>query len=60
MPVLNWIGKEAVEKHHLEIPYRLLEYDESLSAGDQECGNLLVQGDNLHALKSFIPYYKRK
>ena len=60
MPVLNWIGKEAVEKHHLEIPYRLLEYDESLSDGDQEGGNLLVQGDNLHALKALLPYYSGK
>ena len=25
MPTLNWIGKEAVVKHHKEVPYRLLE-----------------------------------
>jgi len=60
MPTLNWIGKQAVEKHHLEIPYRLLEYDESLSVGDKESGNLLVQGDNLHALKALLPYYAGK
>lgn len=60
MPTLSWIGKEAVEKHHLEIPYRLLEYDDSLSAGDKESGNLLVQGDNLHALKALLPYYAGK
>ncbi len=60
MPTLTWIGKQAVEKHHLEIPYRLLEYDESLSAGDKESGNLLVQGDNLHALKALLPYYAGK
>ncbi len=60
MPTLNWIGKQAVEKHHLEIPYRLLEYDESLSVGDNESGNLLLQGDNLHALKALLPYYAGK
>lgn len=60
MPTLTWIGKEAVEKHHLEIPYRLLEYDDSLSAGDKESGNLLIQGDNLHALKALLPYYAGK
>lgn len=60
MPTLNWIGKEAVEKHHLEIPYRLLEYDDSLSAGDKESGNLIIQGDNLHALKALLPYYAGK
>jgi len=60
MPTLNWIGKEAVEKHHLEIPYRLLEYDDELSTGDKEAGNLLIQGDNLHALKALLPYYAGK
>lgn len=60
MPTLSWIGKEAVEKHHLEIPYRLLEYDDSLSAGDKESDNLLIQGDNLHALKALLPYYAGK
>lgn len=60
MPTLTWIGKEAVEKHHLEIPYRLLEYDDSLSAGDKESGNLLIQRDNLHALKALLPYYAGK
>ncbi|MGB8657868.1 MAG: site-specific DNA-methyltransferase [Candidatus Zixiibacteriota bacterium] len=60
MPTLTWIGKQAVEKHHLEIPYRLLEYDETLSVGDKETGNLLVQGDNLHALKALLPYYAGK
>ena len=38
MPTLSWIGKKAVEKHHLEIPFSLLEYDESLSVGDKESG----------------------
>jgi site-specific DNA-methyltransferase (adenine-specific)/adenine-specific DNA-methyltransferase len=60
MPNLTWIGKESVEKHHLEIPYRLLEYNESLSVGDKDSGNLLVQGDNLHALKALLPYYAGK
>lgn len=60
MPTFNWIGKEAVEKHHLEIPYRLLEYDDSFSVGDKESGNLIIQGDNLHALKALLPYYAGK
>ena len=37
-----------------------MEYDESLSVGDKESGNLLVQGDNLHALKALLPYYAGK
>ncbi len=57
MPSLNWIGKEAVEHHHKEVPYRLVHCDGDLSAGDSDAGNLLVQGDNLEALKALLPYY---
>lgn len=57
MPSLNWIGKEAVEHHHKEVPYRLVHCDAALSAGDTDAGNLLVQGDNLEALKALLPYY---
>ncbi len=57
MPVLNWIGKEAVVKHHKEVPFRLLETVPELSCGDAESGNLIVEGDNLHALKALLPRY---
>ena len=60
MPTLNWIGKEAVVNHHRQVPYRLLRCDKSLSAGDPDAGNLLVQGDNLEALKALLPYYAGK
>ena len=57
MPTLNWIGKEAVVKHHKEVPFRLLEPVAALSCGDAASGNLIVQGDNLHALKALLPRY---
>jgi site-specific DNA-methyltransferase (adenine-specific)/adenine-specific DNA-methyltransferase len=57
MPTLNWIGKEAVERHHKHVPIRLLEPQPDLSCGDAESGNLIVQGDNLHALKALLPRY---
>ncbi|WHZ37329.1 site-specific DNA-methyltransferase [Sagittula sp. MA-2] len=57
MPTLNWIGKDAVEHHHAEVPYRLVHCDGDLSAGNPDAGNLLVQGDNLEALKALLPYY---
>lgn len=60
MPTLDWIGKSAVVNHHQEIPYRLLHSDEKLSVGDPGQGNLLVEGDNLHALKALLPYYAGK
>ena len=39
------------------MPYRLIHCDSELSAGDPDLGNLLVQGDNLEALKALLPYY---
>ncbi|WP_028838214.1 site-specific DNA-methyltransferase [Thermomonas fusca] len=62
MPSLNWIGKDAVVKHHKDVPFRLLEPVQSLScAGDADnaadSGNLIVQGDNLLALKALLPRY---
>ncbi len=57
MPTLNWIGKEAVVKHHKDVPYRLLEPVPALSFGEPGSGNLIVQGDNLHALKALLPRY---
>ena len=66
MPTLNWIGKDAVIKHHKDVPFRLLEPDEKLSHADTKNpengydGNLIVQGDNLHALKALLPKYAGK
>lgn len=60
MPTLNWIGKDAVVKHHQDVPFHLLEPVPALSAGhtgDSASGNLIVQGDNLLALKALLPRY---
>ncbi len=60
MPTLDWIGKAAVINHHRKVPYRLLQCDLKLSVGDPDSGNLLVQGENLEALKALLPYYAGK
>lgn len=57
MPTLNWIGKDAVETHHKHVPFRLLEPVDELSCGDKDSGNLIVQGDNLLALKALLPRF---
>ncbi len=57
MPRLDWIGRKAVENHHNEVPFRLLKCDPELSVGDPDSGNLLIEGDNLEALKALLPYY---
>jgi hypothetical protein len=57
MPTLDWIGKRAVVNHHKTVPFHLLRDEASLSVGDPDSGNLLVEGDNLLALKALLPYY---
>jgi len=56
MPTLNWIGKDAVINHDKEVPFRLLKKVKSSSVGDNS-QNLILHGDNLHALKALMPYY---
>ncbi len=57
MPTLEWIGKSAVVEHHNDVPFHLLRCDETLSVGEPGSGNLLIQADNLLALKALLPYY---
>ncbi len=65
MPTLEWIGKDKVINHHLDVPYRVLErkysYDES-GQHDEDNGskNMIIHGDNLSALKSLLPLYEGK
>src|SRR6266404_741348 len=60
MPTLNWIGKQAVVNHHQQVPFHLLKDVPELSCGDPGSGNLIVQGDNLVALKALLPYYAKQ
>ncbi|MHB9098652.1 MAG: site-specific DNA-methyltransferase [Syntrophales bacterium] len=57
MPTLNWIGRKAVENHHRQVPFHLLKDEAELSVGEPGAGNLLIEGDNLLALKALLPYY---
>jgi adenine-specific DNA-methyltransferase len=57
MPTLNWIGKEAVVNHHHQVPFRLLKDVPEVGCGEPGAGNLIVEGDNLEALKALLPYY---
>ena len=56
MPVIDWIGKKEV-LGAVRGAVRLLRGVCGLSAGDDEAGNLLVQGDNLEALRTLLPHY---
>jgi adenine-specific DNA-methyltransferase len=61
MSELSFKGKEFVYNHHLAVPHRPLVPDTTKSIGDGRLdGNLIVNGDNLHALKSLLPMYAGK
>jgi adenine-specific DNA-methyltransferase len=58
MPTLSWLTREKDVKCADGVAYRLLERDDGLGVGSPESGNMLIQGDNLEALKSLLPYYR--
>ena len=57
MPILNWLTRDDDIRRTKQVPYRLLEEIPELSAGDANAGNMLIQGDNLDALKALLPFY---
>jgi adenine-specific DNA-methyltransferase len=57
MPTLHWLTKDDDVKAAQKVPYRLLEEVPELGAGDPNAGNMLIQGDNLEALKALLPFY---
>ena len=63
MPTLEWIGKDKVVNHHLDVPYRVLERQYSFDENGQHTedngsDNMIIHGDNLEALKSLLPQYE--
>ena len=54
---LEFGGKGAIYTHHRTIPIRPLVTDRSKSLKPADDGNLIIHGDNLHALKALLPRY---
>ena len=62
MPTLDFKGKPLVYAHHLSVPARTLEPDAKKSLPPKGSkpsldNNLIIHGDNLHALKALMPRY---
>ena len=69
MPTLEFKGKQHIYAHHLTVPYRPLIVDPKRSFPRHQTqksatpvlgssladGNLIIHGDNLHALKALLP-----
>ena len=63
MPILEWMGKNKVVTYHRQVPYRVLERVPEKSVLDShgsDCGNMIIHGDNLEALKALLPEYEGK
>jgi adenine-specific DNA-methyltransferase len=58
MPFLDWVNKNQAKEATREVPYHLLKQEAvhgDVSAANAD--NLLIQGDNLLALKALVPFY---
>lgn len=56
MPSLSWLHKQHAEQAATKVPHHLLTVRSV--HGDSTSGNLLIQGDNLLALKALLPAYR--
>lgn len=57
MPTLKWLTRDDDLKSAAKAAYRLLREVPELGAGDKNTGNMIIQGDNLEALKALLPFY---
>ena len=57
MPILQWLHKDEAVKQAGKTKFRLLKEEPTYSYG-VDSDNMIIQGDNLEALKSLLPYYK--
>ena len=57
MPTLHWLTRDKDIRSAASVPYRLLQETSGLSAGEADAGNVLIQGDNLEALRALLPFY---
>jgi adenine-specific DNA-methyltransferase len=61
MPTLDWLARDAAFRMAEAVPTRVLRPHPAVSqVGDASrgSGNLLIQGDNVAALKALLPFYR--
>ena len=58
MPTLDWLGRPDAFTQAARVPYRLLTPVSTHGNPARAADNLLIQGDNLEALKSLLPFYR--
>ncbi len=61
MPTLQFKGKNIIWNHHLAVPYHTLdEVSELHYQPEKASGNMIIEGDNLIALKALLPQFAGK
>ena len=60
MPTLDWLNRSTAFTTAAQVPYRLLDTVSTHGDAASAQGNLLIQGDNLEALKALLPFYRGK
>ncbi len=60
MPFLNWINKNQAVETSDTVPYHLLKQQKNYGDTNAAQDNLIIQGDNLQALKALLPFYTGK
>ena len=56
MPFLDWVNKTQAVQDAATVPYHLLQFSQGY--GEPNTDNMLIQGDNLLALKGLLPFYR--
>ncbi|MDN7945953.1 site-specific DNA-methyltransferase [Burkholderia multivorans] len=57
MPFLDWVNKNQAKDTAREVPYHLLKREAIYGDTSVASDNLIIQGDNLLALKALLPFY---
>ncbi len=55
MPFLDWVNKNQAKAVSTQVPYHLLKKEAEY--GELASENMLIQGDNLLALRALMPFY---
>ena len=58
MPTLDWLNRQSAFTTSARVPYRLLDQVSIHGDAALQNDNLLIQGDNLEALKALLPFYR--
>lgn len=60
MPFLDWVNKNQAVLTADQVPYHLLQKEQTFGDAEASHNNLIIQGDNLQALKALLPFYTSK